>query len=68
MRAIKTNITAHLRGDRRHIQDRDLNLEMAATEAMRARLAATVDKLQDVGIPVSLFIDADRSQIEVSAK
>ena len=36
MRAIKTNITAHLRGDRRHIQDRDLNLEMAATEAMRA--------------------------------
>lgn len=36
MRAIKTNITAHLRGDRRHIQDRDLNLEMAATEQMRA--------------------------------
>ena len=32
------------------------------------RLAATVDKLQDVGIPVSLFIDADRSQIEASAK
>lgn len=68
MRSQLRPILQPILGERRHIQDRDLNLEMAATEAMRARLAATVDKLQDVGIPVSLFIDADRSQIEVSAK
>ena len=103
-------ITAHLREDRRHIQDRDvrllrqtvrthLNLEMAATEEMlaialdikpdyvtlvpekreevtteggldivgqTARIGAIVDKLQNVGIPVSLFIDAELPQIEAS--
>ncbi|MCY7390784.1 MAG: pyridoxine 5'-phosphate synthase, partial [Leptolyngbyaceae cyanobacterium CAN_BIN12] len=95
-------ITVHLREDRRHIQDRDvqllrqtvrthLNLEMAATDEMVAialeikpayvtlvperreevtteggldiagqaeRMNLVVDKLQAVGIPVSLFIDA----------
>lgn len=105
-------ITAHLREDRRHIQDRDvyllrktvsthLNLEMAATEEMLAialdikpdyvtlvpekreevtteggldiagaiaRLTDDVGQLQDAGIPVSLFIDADPAQIEASAK
>ncbi|NES94946.1 MAG: pyridoxine 5'-phosphate synthase [Desertifilum sp. SIO1I2] len=105
-------ITAHLREDRRHIQDRDirllretvrthLNLEMAPTDEMVAialevkpdyvtlvperreevtteggldivgqaeRLAKVVDRLQSAGIPVSLFIDAERSQIEASAK
>ncbi len=104
-------ITAHLREDRRHIQDRDirllrqtvrthLNLEMAATDEMVAialdirpnyvtlvperreevtteggldvvsqqeRLAQVVDTLQQQGIPVSLFIDADPTQIDASA-
>jgi pyridoxine 5-phosphate synthase len=105
-------ITAHLREDRRHIQDRDvrllrqtvrthLNLEMAPTDEMVAialdikpdyvtlvpekreevtteggldvasqigRLGEMVDKLQTAGIPVSMFIDADKAQIEASVK
>jgi pyridoxine 5-phosphate synthase len=104
-------ITCHLREDRRHIQDRDvqllrqtvrshLNLEMAATDEMVAialdlrpdyvtlvpekrqeitteggldiagqveRMKIVVGALQDAGIPVSLFIDADERQIEASA-
>ncbi len=103
-------ITAHLREDRRHIQDRDvrllretvrthLNLEMAATEEMVAialdikpdyvtlvpekreevtteggldiagnfdRLKEVVDQLQSANIPVSLFIDAQETQIQAS--
>jgi pyridoxine 5-phosphate synthase len=54
-------ITVHLRGDRRHIQDRDLeilrkvvkvrlNLEMAATQEM-ARLALTVNPDQVTLVP-----------------
>jgi pyridoxine 5-phosphate synthase len=101
-------ITVHLREDRRHIQDRDvellratvrtrLNLEMAATAEMEAialrhrpdmvtlvperreevtteggldvasqvgRLGAMVERLQDAGIGVSLFVDPDRGQLE----
>ena len=101
-------ITVHLREDRRHIQDRDvellrhtvrsrLNLEMAATAemqtiALRIRpdmvtlvperreevttegglnivgqtpdLKRLVERLQDEGIPVSLFVDADAEQLE----
>ncbi len=104
-------ITVHLREDRRHIQDRDvqllrqtvrthLNLEMAATDEMVAialkiqpdyvtlvpekrqevtteggldiagqldRMKFVVNQLQDANIPVSLFIDADRHQIDASA-
>jgi len=104
-------ITAHLREDRRHIQDRDirllrqtvrthLNMEMAPTKEMvaialdikpdyitlvperreevtteggldiagqKSRLGEVVAQLQDAGIPVSLFIDADPAQIEASA-
>lgn len=104
-------ITVHLREDRRHIQERDvqilrqtvqthLNLEMAATDEMvtialalkpdyvtlvperreevttegglnvtgqRDRLATVVDTLQSAGIPVSLFIDPDATQVEASA-
>ncbi|MGL5033288.1 MAG: pyridoxine 5'-phosphate synthase [Microcystaceae cyanobacterium] len=105
-------ITAHLREDRRHIQDRDirllrqtvrthLNLEMATTEEMVAialeikpdyvtlvpekreevtteggldvvgkfaRLCAVVDQLQSAAIPVSLFIDAEITQIQAAAQ
>lgn len=105
-------ITAHLREDRRHIQDRDvrllretvrthLNLEMAPTQEMIAialeikpdyvtlvpekreevtteggidlvanlnRFTEVVTQLQDGGIPVSWFIDAEISQIEAAAK
>lgn len=105
-------ITVHLREDRRHIQDRDvnvlrqsvrthLNLEMAATDEMVAialdikpdyvtlvperreevtteggldvagqqqRMSEVVTQLQDAGIPVSLFIDADPTQIDAAAK
>ena len=101
-------ITVHLREDRRHIQDRDvevlrstlrsrLNLEMAATAEMEAialeirpdmvtlvpekrqevtteggldvagqlePLTGLLGRLQDAGIPVSLFVDAERGQLE----
>ncbi|MEI7664984.1 MAG: pyridoxine 5'-phosphate synthase [Synechococcaceae cyanobacterium ELA263] len=101
-------ITVHLREDRRHIQDRDvellratvrsrLNLEMAATAEMEAIalrlrpdmvtlvpekrqevtteggldvasqtgvLAELVGRLQAAGIGVSLFVDADPSQLD----
>ena len=101
-------ITVHLREDRRHIQDRDvellrqtvrsrLNLEMAATEEMVGiaqrivpdmvtlvperreevtteggldvaaqlqTLSPMVARLQESGIPVSLFVDADQRQLE----
>jgi pyridoxine 5-phosphate synthase len=104
-------ITVHLREDRRHIQDRDvellratvrsrLNLEMAATAEMEAialrikpdmvtlvpekrqevtteggldvagqqqGLITLVGRLQDAGIAVSLFVDADGPQLEASA-
>jgi pyridoxine 5-phosphate synthase len=103
-------ITAHLREDRRHISDIDierlsrdidlpLNLEMAATEemlqiALRHRphaacivpekreertteggldvvgghnhLAPIVARLSDAGIRVSLFIEADRRQLDAA--
>jgi pyridoxine 5-phosphate synthase len=105
-------ITAHLREDRRHIQDRDvrmlrelvktqLNLEMAATSEMvsiaasvrpdtatlvperreeltteggldvvvgREKLEAAIDRLQDAGIRVSLFVDPRLDQIEESLR
>ena len=103
-------ITVHLREDRRHIQERDverlrarvqtkLNLEMAVTPAMvayaenarpddacfvpekreeltteggldvvahKAKVAAAVNRLQGNGIHVSLFIDAEKAQIETA--
>ena len=105
------SITAHLREDRRHIQDRDidllqallntrLNLEMAVTDEMLAiaccvqpgacclvperreeltteggldvagsyeRVRAACETLGNVGVEVSLFIDADPRQIEAAA-
>ncbi|MDT0575257.1 pyridoxine 5'-phosphate synthase [Croceicoccus sp. F390] len=105
-------ITAHLREDRRHVRDADLdrireatdlplNLEMAATEEMleialrhrpaaaclvpekreertteggldaagqQERLAGTVARLQDAGIRVSLFIEAEERQIAAAMK
>jgi pyridoxine 5-phosphate synthase len=106
------NITAHLREDRRHIRDDDiarlmaeldcpLNLEMAATDEMKAialktkphaaclvpekrtertteggldvvaqhnALAPVVAELVDAGIHVSLFIAAERRQIEAASR
>lgn len=103
-------ITAHLREDRRHIQDRDidllknhihtrLNLEMAVTDEMIAiarrvkpfacclvpekreelttegglnvhenllRIKSACHQLADAGIDVSLFIDADKIQIDAA--
>jgi pyridoxine 5-phosphate synthase len=105
-------ITAHLREDRRHITDRDidrlmaeialpLNLEMAATEEMLAialahkpnaacivpekreertteggldaagqfeALRPYVDRLGDVGIRVSLFIEPSERQVEAALR
>jgi pyridoxine 5-phosphate synthase len=105
-------ITAHLREDRRHISDADiealaatltlpLNFEMAATDAMQAialrhrphavcivperreerttegglevardenRLAHFIAPLRDAGCRVSIFIAADRPQIEAAAR
>jgi pyridoxine 5-phosphate synthase len=103
-------VTVHLREDRRHIQERDvellrarvktkLNLEMAVTPAMvayaekarpddacfvpekreeltteggldvvahKAKVAEAVKRLQGKGIHVSLFIDAEKAQIETA--
>ncbi len=105
-------ITIHLREDRRHIQDRDvdairrsistrLNLEMAVTDEMvdiarrvrphdcclvpekreeltteggldvvthRKRIKDVCSRLADAGIRVSLFVDADPSQIDAAAE
>ncbi len=105
-------ITAHLREDRRHITDRDieglmealrvpLNFEMAATDEMQAialrhvphavcivpekreerttegglevareenKLAHFIAPLADAGCRVSIFIAADRRQIEAAAR
>ena len=105
-------ITVHLREDRRHIQDRDLNLlketvhtrlnlEMAATEDMtlialntkpdmvtlvpekreeitteggldvikhKNKLKVIIQRLTDVNIPVSLFVDPVQEQLEQSAE
>jgi pyridoxine 5-phosphate synthase len=105
-------ITLHLREDRRHIQERDveilkdtlqtkMNLEMAATDEMIklavryqpedcclvperrkeltteggldvasniASLRETTQTLTDAGIQVSLFIDADKRQINAARK
>lgn len=105
-------ITAHLREDRRHITDSDierlmeslslpLNFEMAATDEMQAialrhtphavcivpekreerttegglevareenRLAHFIAPLADAGCRVSIFIAADRAQIEAAAR
>ena len=105
-------ITAHLREDRRHITDRDieriaaecalpLNFEMAATAEMLAiarntkpnacclvpekreerttesgldvirsenELAIMTGELQDVGSRVSLFVDANREQIDAAKR
>ena len=105
-------ITVHLRADRRHIQDRDveilrktinvkMNLECACEEEMLAiacelkphqvclvpenreeitteggldivgnesRVADSIKRLQQLGIFVSLFIDPDISQINMSQK
>jgi pyridoxine 5-phosphate synthase len=105
-------ITAHLREDRRHITDPDidglmtslkvpLNLEMAATDEMQAialrhvphavcivpekreertteggldvardenRLAHFIAPLADAGCRVSIFIAADRAQVEAAAR
>ena len=101
-------ITVHLREDRRHIQDRDvdllrqtvrtrLNLEMAATDEMvaialrvqpdmvtlvperreevtteggldvssqRSDLTTKISCLQSAGIPVSLFVDPETTQLQ----
>lgn len=109
-RAGADGITVHLREDRRHIKDRDveilartintrLNLEMAVTEEMLAiaektkpafcclvpekrqeltteggldvagnlpAMQAACQRLAEAGILVSLFIDADKAQIDAA--
>lgn len=105
-------ITMHLREDRRHIQDRDieivnkivetrLNLEMAVTDEMvviavklhpadcclvpekreeltteggldvvgqEKRIKEACSRLGDAGIRVSLFVDADRDQVDAAKR
>ncbi len=105
-------ITMHLREDRRHIQERDvelvqqvkqtrLNLEMAVTDEMLAfavqtkpedcclvperreeltteggldvvgqekKISDAVKRLDEAGVRVSLFIDADPAQIEAASR
>lgn len=106
------SITLHLREDRRHIQERDvnlindvlqtkMNLEMAVTDSMLsfaenikpadcclvpekreelttegglditsqiAKISDACQCLAEAGVRVSLFIDADKDQIEAAAK
>lgn len=105
-------ITVHLREDRRHIQERDIelikavlltrmNLEMAVTEAMltyaekirpahccfvpekreeltteggldvvsqESKVRDATERMHQLGIEVSLFIDADMQQIEAALR
>jgi pyridoxine 5-phosphate synthase len=109
-RAGADGITVHLREDRRHIQERDvqllrqrlqtkLNLEMAVTPAMlafaenvrpddacfvpekreeltteggldvvshRQKIREATQRLQGIGVRVSLFVDPETAQIEAS--
>ena len=111
-RAGADGITLHLREDRRHIQDKDvetlinklktrMNLEMAVTDEMIAiasrikpadcclvperreeltteggldvanqleKVSDACKKLDEAGVRVSLFIDADLAQVEAAAK
>jgi len=110
MKAGADGIVAHLREDRRHINDKDIyairkavkrfDMEMAATHEMlrialkvkpdmvtlvpekrrevtteggldvrgqKKYLARFTKRLQDAGIPVSLFIDPDEGQIKAAA-
>ena len=70
-------ITAHLREDRRHMQDADLallakqvrrlNMEMAVTDEME-KVGRAVETLKAAGIVVSLFIDPDLAQLDAAAK
>ena len=106
------SITLHLREDRRHIQDRDvevlrdllqtrMNLEMAVTDEMlsiaerikpqdcclvpekreeltteggldvlgqEARMLDACLRMREAGVRVSLFIDADKAQIEAAVR
>ena len=106
------SITLHLREDRRHIQDRDvevlrgllqtrMNLEMAVTDEMlsiaerikpqdcclvpekreeltteggldvlgqEARMLDACTRMREAGVRVSLFIDADKAQIEAAVR
>jgi pyridoxine 5-phosphate synthase len=106
------SVTLHLREDRRHIQERDvnlikevlqtrMNLEMAVTESMLtiaeqvrpadcclvpekreeltteggldvvsqvSKMTDACQRLSEAGIRVSLFIDADKAQIEAAAQ
>ncbi len=106
------SITLHLREDRRHIQDRDvevlrgllqtrMNLEMAVTEEMlgiaeriqpqdcclvpekreeltteggldvlgqESRMQDACARLREAGVRVSLFIDADPTQVEAAVR
>lgn len=104
-------ITAHLREDRRHMQDKDLkelsenvsalNMEMAVTEEMldiaselkpkysclvpekreeltteggldvagsKNKIFSAVERLQQAGVMVSLFIDPEEYQLEAAAE
>ena len=105
-------VTLHLREDRRHIQERDvellkqilqtrMNLEMAVTDEMvayalrmrpeecclvperrqeltteggldvvgqAARIREACARLKDIGVRVSLFIDADPEQVEAAVE
>ena len=106
------SITLHLREDRRHIQDRDvevlrhllqtrMNLEMAVTDEMlgiaerikpqdcclvpekreeltteggldvlgqEVRMLDACSRMREAGVRVSLFIDADKAQIEAAVR
>ncbi|PYJ24314.1 MAG: pyridoxine 5'-phosphate synthase [Verrucomicrobia bacterium] len=74
-RAGASGIVAHLRADRRHIQDRDierlrqsimtkLNLEMGNTK----ELQPSIKRLQLTGIRVSLFIDPTLEEVDAAAE
>ena len=64
-------ITAHLREDRRHIRDADLERlaaspEMRLNMEMAATLAPRIRALRDAGIRVSLFLDPDPAQLRAA--
>src|ERR1044071_9426360 len=55
-------ITVHQRGDRRHIQDRDVEL-LRRTVATHLNVEKVVAQLLEARIDVSIFVDPDLEQI-----
>jgi pyridoxine 5-phosphate synthase len=64
-------IVVHLRSDRRHIQDRDIRIQITTEGGIdlvihKTTVTDTIGTLQNSGIPVSVFIDPDPEQLKLA--